>query len=279
LADPDVDHGRTVAASATRIACCIEYDGNAFAGWQSQRGVATVQDAVEGALSTVADCRVRVHCAGRTDSGVHAVAQWIHFVSPRARDTSAWLRGGNANLPPDVRILHAAPVPGAFHARHSALARHYRYIIANTPVASALFRGHAAWVREPLDVDRMRAAVRDLPGERDFSAFRAASCQSRTPMRCVHRVDVRRSGSLLAIDISANAFLHHMVRNIAGALIAVGAGRRDPAWINELLVGRDRRRAAATASPAGLYLRGVSYPAHFGLPDNPGADRPLLFPG
>lgn len=279
MADPGVDDDGAVTAPAARVACCIEYDGSAYAGWQSQHGVATVQDAVEAALSAVAACPVRVHCAGRTDTGVHAAAQWIHFVPPRERSITAWLRGGNANLPLNVRILHAAPVPEAFHARHSALARHYRYIIINTPVASALGRGHAAWVREPLDAASMHAAAQALTGERDFSAFRAASCQSRTAMRCVHRVAVRRSGSLLAIDISANAFLHHMVRNIAGSLIAVGAGRQHPAWVGELLRDRDRTRAAATASPAGLYLTGVSYPARFDLPGNPGADRPLLFPG
>ncbi|MEQ8516202.1 MAG: tRNA pseudouridine(38-40) synthase TruA [Chromatocurvus sp.] len=277
MAEAGVGAGSSVAPSGALVACCIEYDGSTYSGWQSQRGVATVQDAVERALSSVADRRVRVHCAGRTDTGVHAAAQWVHFAPPCVRPISAWLRGGNANLPLDVRLLQAVAVPRNFHARHSAVARHYRYIIANTPVGSALCRGHATWVREPLDAARMHLAAQALPGERDFSAFRAASCQSRTAMRCVHRVAVRRSGPLVAIDISANAFLHHMVRNIAGALIAVGAGRREPDWVDELLLGRDRTRAAATAPPDGLYLTGVTYPAHFGLPGNPAADRPLLF--
>lgn len=265
------------APSGSLIACCVEYNGSAYSGWQSQRGAATVQDALEAALSRVADETVRVHCAGRTDTGVHAVAQWVHFRQPCARSPRAWVLGGNANLPEDVRLLHAVPVSSDFHARHSASARHYRYIIANTPIASALCRGQATWIREPLDAGVMHRAAQALLGERDFSAFRAASCQSRTPMRCVQRVAVQRSGCLLAIDISANAFLHHMVRNIAGALIAVGAGRREAAWIGELLRGRDRTLAAATAPPDGLYLTGVTYPAHFGLPENPAGNRPLLF--
>lgn len=277
MADAAAVPGASPALPGTLIACCIEYDGSGYSGWQSQRGVGTVQDTLEQALSVVADQAVRVHCAGRTDSGVHAAAQWVHFPAPCKRSLGAWVRGGNANLPRDIRILHAVAVPPDFHARHSALARHYRYIIANTPVPSALCRDRATWVREPLDAARMHGSAQALLGERDFSAFRAASCQSRTPMRCVHQVSVRRSGSLVALDISANAFLHHMVRNIAGSLIAVGVGKREPDWIAALLHCRDRTRAAATAPPDGLYLTGVTYPAHFGLPDNPAADRPLLF--
>ena len=271
------NNGVSPSPSVSRIACCLEYRGGAYSGWQSQRGVKTVQGALEQALSSVADAPVRVHCAGRTDTGVHAVGQWIHFAPPRERDVGAWVRGGNANLPQDIRLLHAAAVPADFHARHSATARHYRYIIVNTAVASALCRGQATWVRQPLDAQRMHRAAQALIGERDFSAFRAASCQSRTAMRCVHRIRVRRSGALLAIDVTANAFLHHMVRNIAGALIAVGSGRRDIDWIGELLRGLDRTRAAATAVPDGLYLVGVTYPQHFGLPEDVVADRPLLF--
>ena len=260
MADRAEHNGDGPTPPVSRVACCLEYSGGAYSGWQSQSGVRTVQGALEHALSSVADARVRVHCAGRTDTGVHAVGQWIHFAPPRQRDVGAWVRGGNANLPHDIRLLHAAAVTGDFHARHSATARHYRYIIANTPVASALCRGQATWVRQPLDEQRMHRAAQALLGERDFSAFRAASCQSRTAMRCIHRVRVRRSGALLAIDVTANAFLHHMVRNIAGALIAVGSGRRNIDWIGELLDGLDRTRAAATAAPDGLYLVGVTYP-------------------
>lgn len=254
----------------------MEYDGSAYSGWQSQSGVDTVQDSLEKALSRVANQALRVHCAGRTDTGVHAAAQWVHFLSPCERGSSAWVRGGNAYLPEDIRVLHAVTVPADFHARHSALARHYRYVIANIPVGSALYRDRTTWVREPLDVARMHEAAQVLLGEQDFSAFRAASCQSRTAMRCVHRVSVQRSGSLVAIDISANAFLHHMVRNIAGTLIAVGAGRHDIGWVGELLRARDRTRAAATAGPQGLYLTGVTYPARFKLPDALTQERPLL---
>lgn len=258
------------------VACCVEYNGSAYSGWQSQSGVDTVQDSLESALSRVADQQIRVYCAGRTDTGVHASAQWVHFVSPCERGTSAWVRGVNAYLPGDIRILHAANVPADFHARHGALARHYRYIIANTPVASALFRDRATWVREPLDASRMHEAAQALLGEQDFSAFRASSCQSRTAMRCVHRVSVQRDGAMVAIDISANAFLHHMVRNIAGSLIAVGSGRHEAGWVHRLLCEKDRTRAAATAGPQGLYLTGVTYPARFGLPDDLAQQRPFL---
>ncbi|TCO75671.1 tRNA pseudouridine(38-40) synthase TruA [Chromatocurvus halotolerans] len=267
---------RSATAAGDIVACCVEYDGSGYSGWQSQSGVATVQDSLENALSRVANQPLRVHCAGRTDTGVHAAAQWIHFVAPCERGSGAWVRGGNANLPGDIRLLHAATVATDFHARHSALARHYRYIIANTPVASALYRDRATWIREPLDAPRMHEAAQVLVGEQDFSAFRAASCQSRTAMRCVHRVSVRRSGPLVAIDISANAFLHHMVRNIAGTLVAVGSGRHNVAWVGSLLRDRDRTRAAATAGPQGLYLTGVTYPERFALPQDPAQDRPLL---
>ncbi len=259
-----------------RVACCLEYEGSGYAGWQSQRGAETVQDALEAALACVANDTVRVHCAGRTDSGVHATAQWVHFDSPCERRTRSFLRGANANLPRDVRLLCAVPVSGDFHARHSAVARHYRYVIANTAVAPALWRRHTTWMREPLDAERMHAAAQALLGEQDFSAFRAASCQSRTPMRCVQSVSVRRFRSLLAIDISANAFLHHMVRNIAGSLIAVGRGRREPAWVAHLLHARDRTQAAATAPPQGLYLTGVTYPETFALPQFSATEHPLF---
>lgn len=275
MADKPVSQGGNTFPGDV-VACCVEYSGNGYSGWQSQVGVNTVQDSLEAALSRVADQPLSVYCAGRTDTGVHATAQWVHFVAPCKRRISAWVRGVNAYLPDDIRILHAATVPTDFHARHSALARHYRYIIANTPVASALFRDRTTWVREPLDAPSMHEAAQALLGEQDFSAFRAASCQSRTSMRCVHCVSVQREGALVAIDISANAFLHHMVRNIAGSLIAVGSGRHDTGWVERLLRDKDRTRAAATAGPQGLYLTGVTYPAHFGLPDDLAQQRPLF---
>jgi tRNA pseudouridine38-40 synthase len=228
-----------------------------------------VQQHLERALSSVASLPVRVHCAGRTDTGVHGFAQIIHFETPVVRSCKAWVLGGNANLPFDVRVHWAVPVANEFHARFSAVARRYRYVIANTPVRPALLHRHLTWQRRPLDELAMQAAAGCLLGEQDFSAFRAASCQSQTPMRNVHSIDVSRRGELVVVDIKANAFLHHMVRNIAGSLIAVGCGRRAVGWIAQLLAGRDRTVAADTAPPHGLYLVEVEYPANFGLPVTP----------
>jgi tRNA pseudouridine38-40 synthase len=257
--------------AGSRIACRIEYDGSRYSGWQAQPhlDVETVQQDLEAALSAVAASRVRVHCAGRTDTGVHGFAQIVHFVAPAMRSSKSWVFGTNANLPPVVRVHWAIPVAEEFHARFSATARRYRYIIANTPVRPALQFGQLSWCRHPLDAGVMDGAARGLLGEQDFSAFRAASCQSTTPMREVQELGVSRVGELVVIDIKANAFLHHMVRNIAGSLMAVGTGRREPGWIHELLAGRDRRLAADTAAPDGLYLVEVEYPERFGLPPTP----------
>jgi tRNA pseudouridine38-40 synthase len=250
-----------------RIALWVEYDGSEYSGWQLQRGsaVASVQGVLESAVSRVANQPVRVHCAGRTDAGVHATSQAVHFESANPREPRSWLRGCNANLPAAVAVREAREVPAEFHARFSALSRRYRYLIYNSPVRPALGAGYLTWVRHPLDVSRMHEAAQVLLGEQDFSSFRAAACQSSTPMRRVDFVDVRRKGELVAIDIQANAFLHHMVRNIAGTLIAVGKGLHEPDWVSELLAMRDRTRAPDTAPPCGLYLVGVEYPDHFGL--------------
>lgn len=255
----------------TRIACRIEYDGSAFNGWQSQPhpGVRTVQDELQVALSQVAAAPITVHCAGRTDTGVHGFCQIIHFDAPVSRPCEAWVRGGNANLPADIRVHWAVPVSDAFHARFTATARRYRYFIANTAVRSPLVRYCATWHRRPLDADAMHRAAQALLGERDFSAFRAASCQSSTPMRRVDAVSVKRRSDTVTIDIQANAFLHHMVRNIAGSLIAVGDGRFEESDIARLLAGRDRTQAADTAPAAGLHLVDVLYPATYGLPVTP----------
>ena len=255
----------------TRIACRIEYDGEGFNGWQVQPhiGTVTVQGVLERALGEVASTTVRVHCAGRTDSGVHAHAQIIHFDMPAARSCRAWVLGGNSTLPRSVRIHWATPVTKSFHARFSALSRRYRYVIENTPVHSALLRHRVTWCRRPLDAGLMHTAAQALLGERDFSAFRASSCQASTPMRNVQSVSVERRGDLVVIDISANAFLHHMVRNIAGSLIAVGDGRRPPDWVEELMAGRDRTLAAETASASVLYLADIQYPEQFALPATP----------
>ena len=255
----------------TRIACRIEYDGYSYNGWQSQPhpGVVTVQDELEGALTDVAATSIRVHCAGRTDTGVHAFSQIIHFDAPVSRSCKAWVMGGNASLPGDIRIHWAIPVARTFHARFSAQARCYRYVIANTPIQSALLRRQVTWHRRPLREQAMDAAAQPLIGEQDFSAFRAASCQSRTPMRHVRSIGVKRCGDLVVLEIVANAFLHHMVRNIAGALLAVGDGRQPVKWVEELMDGRDRRVGVETAPASGLYLAAVEYPAEFGLPSTP----------
>ena len=257
--------------AGSRIACRIEYNGTAYNGWQSQphEGVVTVQDELERALGEVANKPVRVHCAGRTDTGVHGFSQIIHFDAPTDRSCKAWVMGGNANLPPDIRVHWAVPVPDTFHARFSARSRRYRYVISNTVIKPALLSGLVTWHRRPVDTTFMHEAAQALLGERDFSAFRAAGCQSSTPMRNVHSVAVSRRGSLVVIEICANAFLHHMVRNIAGSLLAVGDGRKPAGWIGELLHGRDRSVAAETAPSAGLYLVEVGYPGDFALPATP----------
>jgi tRNA pseudouridine38-40 synthase len=210
-----------------------------------------------------------VQCAGRTDAGVHGFAQVVHFDAPVERSAKAWVMGANANLPEDVRVHWAMAVGADFHARFSALARRYRYIIANLPVRPALLGNQLTWQRRPLDHTKMHQAAQCLLGEQDFSAFRAAACQSTSPMRNVHTVTVHRSGDLVVVDIKANAFLHHMVRNIAGSLMAVGAGRQPPQWLAQVLAGGDRTVAADTAPADGLYLVDVEYPARFALPATP----------
>jgi tRNA pseudouridine38-40 synthase len=276
LADTAFPFAPEPLPAGSRIACRVEYDGSQFCGWQSQHdpAVSTVQDALEAGLAVVADAPVRLHCAGRTDAGVHGFAQIIHFDAPVVRSPKAWVLGSNASLPSAVRLHWAVPVAADFHARFSATARRYRYIIANTPVRPALLGGQIAWQRRPLDHCLMHDAAQYLLGEQDFSAFRAASCQSNSPMRNVHSLEVSRRGELVIVDIKANAFLHHMVRNIVGTLSAVGMGLQPPAWVAAVLAGRDRRVAAETAPAAGLYLVEVEYPQHFGLPEIP--PGPLL---
>lgn len=260
-----------VLPAGTRIACRIEYNGASFNGWQSQPHpeVTTVQQELERGLSSVAGQPVRVHCAGRTDTGVHGHSQIVHFDSPVARPPKSWVLGANATMDRAVRVHWAVPVSDAFHARFSATARRYRYVIANALVRPAMLPGQVTWQRRPLDAQLMHREAQCLLGEQDFSAFRAASCQSTTPMRDMHQIAVSRRGQLVVIDLQANAFLHHMVRNIAGSLMAVGCARQAPGWIAELMAGRDRTRAADTAPPDGLYLVDVAYPAHFGLPETP----------
>jgi len=271
LADPPPLFSADLLPAGSRIACRIEYDGRRYHGWQSQPqlAVTTVQQTLEHALSEVANTPVSVACAGRTDTGVHGFAQIIHFDAPVARSSKAWVLGVNANLPFDIRVHWAVVVQMDFHARFSAVARRYRYLIANTAVRPAQLVGQVGWQRRVLDHQMMHNAAQQLMGEQDFSAFRASSCQSKTPMRNVHSVAVGRRGDLLVVDIKANAFLHHMVRNIVGSLIAVGVGRESPQWIGRLLQGRDRTAAAETAPAEGLYLVEVEYPLQFALPTTP----------
>ncbi|MFM2482737.1 tRNA pseudouridine(38-40) synthase TruA [Celerinatantimonas sp. YJH-8] len=249
-----------------RIALGIEYDGAAYYGWQRQREVNSVQECVEQALSKIADHPVDVFCAGRTDAGVHATGQVIHFDTHSGRSMSAWTLGMNANLPKDIAVRWAKSVADDFHARFSAKARRYRYIIYNAPYRGAILNHGVSHYHQHLDEKRMHEAAQYLLGEQDFSSFRAVQCQSRSPFRNVHHVMVTRQGDFVVIDIKANAFLHHMVRNIAGSLIEVGQGDRPPTWISELLALKDRTKAAATAKAQGLYLVSVDYPQRYEIP-------------
>lgn len=248
----------------------VEYDGSGFNGWQiqPQGGVRTVQACVESALASVADQPVRIHCAGRTDTGVHGLGQVIHFDTSAERSAHAWVFGANANLPSDISIAWARVVDSRFHARFSAERRRYRYVIFNRRVRPAVMAAHVTWDYRPLDEQRMAMAAQSLLGEHDFSSFRAYACQARSPVRTIYELTVMRTGLHVIIDIEANGFLHHMVRNIAGVLLAIGAGERDVDWAREVLAARDRQLGGVTAAPRGLTLTAVHYPAHFGLPDN-----------
>ena len=249
-----------------RIALGLEYDGRGYAGWQAQAGLATIQGVAEAALSIVADEPIGLTCAGRTDAGVHAVGQVAHFDTGARRTMRGWTLGANTNLPSDVSVQWAREVPEHFHARYSATSRTYHYLILNRGTRSALLRGRATLIHHPLDEGRMAEAAGYLVGEHDFSAFRAAECQSRTPVRRLDQLAVERRGEWVILRATANAFLHHMVRNIAGLLIAVGRGRAPPARAREVLASRDRTLNAATAPPDGLYLWHVLYAESFALP-------------
>lgn len=252
-----------------RIVLGIEYDGTQFAGWQWQVNLRTIQTVLQEALAQVAGHPVSVICAGRTDAGVHALEQIVHFDTSVQRELKAWVLGGNAHLPDDVRILWAKPAVGDFHARYSALARFYRYIIFNRPIKSALQPRQMTWCGPVLDEQAMQQAAQALIGEHDFSSFRAQGCQSKSPRRCVYFIRIWREGEKVIMDIAANAFVHHMVRNIAGVLLEIGLHKKSIAWTQELLQLKDRSAAAATAPPGGLYLGGVCYPDVYGIPKHP----------
>jgi len=244
-----------------RIALGIEYDGSAFRGWQSQESAVGIQSLVERALADVADHPIEVMAAGRTDAGVHALMQVVHFDTSAQRSERGWTLGATSNLPKQISVLWAREVSEAFHARYSAQSRSYRYYILNRPIRPAIGADYVSWVREPLDAPIMHRAAQHLLGEHDFTSFRAAQCQARTPMRFVQSVTVTRTGEIIELAITANAFLHHMVRNIAGVLIAIGKGDQPVEWTREVLEARDRTQGGITAPAGGLYLTAIRYAA------------------
>ena len=258
-----------------RFALGLEYCGRNFTGWQSQPDGRAVQDALERALATIADARVGTIAAGRTDAGVHASMQVVHFDVEADRPDTAWVRGVNANLSDDVAVLWARLVAAGFHARFDAQARYYTYILSTRPVRPALSAGRIGWYHRSLDVAAMQEAAVALLGTHDFSAFRAAECQAKSPVRTLSDVSIAPAGEVLRFEFRANAYLHHMIRNIVGSLVYVGAGKHPPSWIGELLAGRDRMRAAPTFAPDGLYFTGVEYDAKWQLPST---RRPVELP-
>jgi tRNA pseudouridine38-40 synthase len=265
-------HGHSTVervVSQQRIVLGIEYNGSSFNGYQLQStGTRTVQGELEKALSTVANEAIRLTCAGRTDTGVHATGQVVHFDTAVKRELKAWILGGNTNLPRDISIHWVRQVTQNFNARFSATSRSYRYILFNRKVRSAVFQHNVAWSFELLDENAMHQAAQFLLGEHDFSAFRSSQCQAKHAVREMHKISVKRHGDYVILDIKANAFLHHMVRNIMGSLMVIGRGEQPVAWMQDILQGRDRKRAGMTASAAGLYLVNVQYPEEYGLPDS-----------
>jgi len=257
-----------------RVALGIEYDGTSYNGWQRQKSGIGVQARLEEALSRVANETIEVTCAGRTDTGVHASGQVVHFDTSADRSERSWLLGANSNLPPDINLTWVKFVDDEFHARYTALSRSYRYRMLNRLQRSALHRNRAWWVYQPLDAGRMHEAAQRLLGEHDFSAFRAAGCQSSTAIRAITAISVRRDGNWVTLEVTANAFLQHMVRNITGTLASVGQGEQPVAWVSKVLASRDRSAGGIAAPPHGLTLVAVEYPAALGIPDAPADDAP-----
>jgi len=258
-------------SAAGRWALGISYRGTAYNGWQSQPDGQTVQDHVERALSTFADARVSTVCAGRTDAGVHALNQVVHFDAPVERDPFSWVRGTNRHLPPDIAVQWSAPVAADFHARFHARGRRYCYVLLRSPVRPSLESGLVGWVFDALDEQAMREAAALLIGEHDFSSFRSSECQAASPVKTLRAIGIAQRGAYWRFDFDASAFLHHMVRNLMGCLLAVGSGRRPPGWLIEVLAARDRGAAAPTFAADGLYFAGPYYDAHLGLPDRASA--------
>jgi tRNA pseudouridine38-40 synthase len=253
-----------------RYAIGIDYDGNNYRGWQTQQeGVPSVQLTLEIALSQIAAHPVMVHAAGRTDAGVHASGMIAHFDSPAIRKPYNWVLGTNTKLPPDIAVRWIQTVSDDFHARFKAIARRYRFVIFNSTQRTSLLAGKVTWHYHALDVERMQQAAAFMVGRHDFTSFRAVECQSNQPVRDVHFLKVWRQGPLIVLDIQADGFLHHMVRNIAGVLMRIGEGKAEPEWVKELLLVRDRTKAAVTANPGGLYFVDALYPPEFELPREP----------
>ena len=264
------DASEFLAEDKQRIALGIAYNGRYYHGWQRQpSGHISVQEKLEDALSIVANEPIKVMCAGRTDAGVHASAQVVHFDTVAQRPLRAWTHGGNMNFPDDVAIQWAQPVDEKFHARFSATARRYRYVIYNHALRPALMDKEVTWNYRPLDIVSMQKAAAHLVGTHDFSSFRAAACQANSPIRTMHHLNVIAAGDYIVLDVRANAFLHHMIRNLAGLLMKIGAGEAPPEWAMEVLIAKDRRVSAATAKPYGLYFVDAEYDDAFNLPQTP----------
>jgi tRNA pseudouridine38-40 synthase len=249
-----------------RLALGVGYRGQAYQGWQSQPGGNTVQDRLELALASFADRPVRTQCAGRTDAGVHALNQVVHIDVDVEREPFSWVRGTNRYLPADIAVQWCQPVPDDFHARYSAEGRRYAYLLLESPVRPAIETGAVGWTFRPLAAAAMETAAQTLIGEHDFSAFRSAECQAASPVKLMRSIAIRRRGAYWRIEFDASAFLHHMVRNIMGSLVAVGAGKREPAWLADVLASRDRGQAAPTFAPDGLYFAGPYYDPRHAIP-------------
>lgn len=257
-----------------RLALGISYNGQAYQGWQSQLSGLTVQDKLEAALGKFTGHRVSTLCAGRTDAGVHGLMQVVHFDTPLERATSSWVRGTNAFLPRDITVEWAQVMPPEFHCRASALSRRYAYLLLESPVRPSVDAGRVGWVFRPLDLAAMQEAATHLLGEHDFTSFRASACQALSPVKTLQRIDISRRGASWRFEFEANAFLHHMIRNLMGCLLLVGQGKNSPDWVCEVLLARDRNAAAPTFSPDGLYFLGPCYAPHWGLPERtPAFDR------
>lgn len=250
-----------------RLALGISYNGQGYEGWQSQASGLTVQDHLEAALTRFAAQPVTTLCAGRTDAGVHGLMQVVHLDTPLDREPFSWVRGTNTFLPPDIAVQWACPVPDDFHARGSATGRRYAYVLLASPVRPGVEAGRVGWVFRPVDVDAMREAAALLVGEHDFTSFRASACQAKSPVKTLRGISITQRGAYWRFEFEANAFLHHMIRNIMGCLVQIGQGKKPPEWMAEVLAARDRRAAAPTFSPDGLYFLGPRYDAHWDIPD------------